>query len=159
MLRELFGVLDEDLELRIILRYAGVGRDVLDVADYLVFDRDVGLPGLPVLVGVHDVQVDAVEDLVHVLVDYLLPVLIPVADLIVARPVGVRASQPRRAGGVGSAVAVLVPTALPVPAVVFRLADAHVGEDGLGTAGARLEGGYLPGGEPAGVGAVAGVVP
>ena len=42
--------------------------------------------------------------------------------------------------------------------MVLGLADAHVGEDGLGAAGAILEGAYLLGGEPLLVGAVAGVV-
>src|SRR5918997_4876095 len=59
---------------------------------------------------------------------------------------------------VGPAVPVRVPAALPVPAVVLGLADAHVGEDGLGAARAVFEGAYLGGGELALVGAVAGVV-
>ena len=123
---------------------------------------DAGASWLPVLVGVNDVEVDPVvagsEDLVHVGVDYLLPGQVPVADLVVARPVGVRASEPRWGAGVGSAVAVSVPALLPVSAVVLGLADAHVGENGLGAAGADLQGAYLPGGELLDVGAVAGVV-
>jgi hypothetical protein len=70
----------------------------------------------------------------------------------------VRASEPRWGAGVGSAVAVSVQALLPVPAVVLGLADAHVGEEGLGAAGADLEVAYLPGSEFLGVGVVAGVV-
>ena len=93
------------------------------------------------LVGVNDVEVDPAvagrEDLLDVVVDYLLPGRVPVT----ARPVGVRASEPRR--GVGPAVAVSIPALLPVPAVVLGLADARVGEEGLEAVGAGLEGRYL----------------
>src|SRR5215207_5137118 len=113
-------------------------------------------------VGVHDVEVGPVvsggENFVQVVVDYPLPGRLPVADLVVARPVGVRGSEPRRCSCVGPTVPVRVPATLPIPTIVLGLADAHVGEDALGAGGAVFQGPDLARGEPALVGAVAGVV-
>ncbi len=152
----------------------GAGRDRGDEVRHVVrAERKVtgcsgsavvgrGLPGFdgllapPVVVGVHDVQVDPVESRVHDLVQRAgtpaveqdtLPSRVPVADLVVAFPVGVFLPEPVRGGR--------VPVLLPVPTVRLGLPDGKVGQDCLP---AILEACYVLEGEAAGVRPVRGVV-
>jgi hypothetical protein len=64
MVRELLGILNEDLEVGVSSRFAGVGREILDEVHDVGFGggvvRGAGPSGLLGLVGVHDVEVDAV---------------------------------------------------------------------------------------------------
>ena len=58
MLRELHGILDEELEVGMGSRFAGVGREILDEVHQVGFGggvvRGAGSTGWPELVGIHE---------------------------------------------------------------------------------------------------------
>ena len=115
---EFLRVLDVDLEAGAATVHVCIRRYVLDELNHVGFGGGVVMP--PVPVGVHEIEVDAVvacgDDAVQVVVEDALPLGLPVADLVVAGPVGVRRAEPRWRAGIGLPVPVGVPALLPVPA-------------------------------------------
>ena len=149
--RQLGGILHQDVESRLAI--ASVASDGAHEIGHLL--RSSGPPALCVVfVGIDDVQVcpvvASIQQPISVAQDDGLPGGVPVAHLVVPRPVVILGIQPGRGAG--------LPVVLPIETVVLGLADAHIGQHDLLTARAFLELCDLRSGKLPRLGAVGGVV-